>query len=173
MSINVLQGMQHTHYDDIESFFYVLLLFFVSYNGPLPTSDLEAAHKRGFSQVLGSGRAQNICEWPEMFKTWSQSMSASAQSKALLLMPSERSVPAANAIAQHIKGLWGSGISAAIGNLILQCLLLFQGTSRVTHDHFIGVLDKWLEAYPVPPDGCNSCPFKASLPIHLDVIPLH
>ncbi|KAH7887126.1 hypothetical protein F5I97DRAFT_1873303, partial [Phlebopus sp. FC_14] len=49
-------GKQHTHYDDIESFFYVLLLFFISYKGPLPTSDLDAAHRRGFSQVLGSGR---------------------------------------------------------------------------------------------------------------------
>ncbi|KAH7888981.1 hypothetical protein F5I97DRAFT_2006121 [Phlebopus sp. FC_14] len=46
MTIDVLDGKGHTHYDDIESFFYILLLFFFSYNGLLPQDELKDAHDR-------------------------------------------------------------------------------------------------------------------------------
>ncbi|KAH7887123.1 hypothetical protein F5I97DRAFT_1107580 [Phlebopus sp. FC_14] len=161
MSMNVLQGKRHTHYDDIESFFYVLLLFFISYKGPLPTSDLDAAHRRGFNQVTGSGRAQNICDWPERFRPWSETMLSSRLAK-LELLTREQSSQITYAIAVLMSELWGSTLYPAIGNLVAACLRLFQGTPRVTHDQFIGVLDNWLKAYPAPPDGCNNCPFKDS-----------
>ncbi|KAH7888338.1 hypothetical protein F5I97DRAFT_681834 [Phlebopus sp. FC_14] len=161
MSMNVLQGKEHTHYDDIESFFYVFLLFFISYKGPLPTSDLEAAHRRGFSQVLGSGRAQNICDWPERFRPWSETMLSSRLAK-LELLTGEQSSQITYAIANIVKELWGSKLSPAIGDLISECLLLFQGTRRVTHEQFIGALDNWLRVYPAPPDGYNNCPFTDS-----------
>ncbi|KAI6107813.1 hypothetical protein EDD16DRAFT_1620189 [Pisolithus croceorrhizus] len=43
MSIGVLRGEPHTHYDDIESFLYVLVLFFLSYKGPLRKEALTLA----------------------------------------------------------------------------------------------------------------------------------
>ncbi|KAH7887117.1 hypothetical protein F5I97DRAFT_2073641 [Phlebopus sp. FC_14] len=137
-------GKRHAHYDDIESFFYVLLLFFNSYKGPLPTSDLDTAHRRGFSQI---------------FKPWSESMSSALPAKTAL-MTKGRSSQATYAISIVMNELWGSRLYLAIGNLIAACLRLFQGTPRVTHDQFIGVLDNWLKAYPAPPDGCNNCPFQ-------------
>ncbi|KAH7887127.1 hypothetical protein F5I97DRAFT_1873307 [Phlebopus sp. FC_14] len=160
MSINVLHGKQHTHYDDIESFFYILLLFFISYKGPLPTSDLASAHKHGFSQVLGWGRAQNICDWPAMFKIWSESMANARLAKLELMSPKE-SVSTLGSIADLIHENWGSSLSLVIGNLIGRCLKLFHAQNRlVTHKDFIGALDEWLKAYPAPPDGCNNCLFK-------------
>ncbi|KAH7887109.1 hypothetical protein F5I97DRAFT_1107050 [Phlebopus sp. FC_14] len=48
----------------------------IPYMGPLLMSDLDAGGKCGFRQVLGSGRAQNVCDWPAIFKPWSESMSA-------------------------------------------------------------------------------------------------
>ncbi|KAH7888985.1 hypothetical protein F5I97DRAFT_776327 [Phlebopus sp. FC_14] len=70
MSVRVLAGKEHTHYDDIESFFYVLLLFFFSYGGPLPKDELKEADDRGFTQVPGLGRAKNTRDWPAMFLPW-------------------------------------------------------------------------------------------------------
>lgn len=58
----------HTHFDNVESFLYVLLLLFFSYVGPLPRTELENAHEKGFVRPIRSGRlfpyeelAQKVC----------------------------------------------------------------------------------------------------------------
>ncbi|KAH7884379.1 kinase-like domain-containing protein [Phlebopus sp. FC_14] len=160
MSFRVLAGKEHTHYDDIESFFYVLLLFFFSYNGPLPTNELKDAHDRGFIQVLGLGRARNIRDWPAMFLPWSASMSAAFHSKYTLLSR-ELGPQMFKEMTLELKKLWGASYTP-VATLIARSLDLFQDRSpdnRVTHAEFVQVLEKWLEEFPQPLDGCNSCPF--------------
>ncbi|KIJ09339.1 hypothetical protein PAXINDRAFT_17573, partial [Paxillus involutus ATCC 200175] len=65
MSIEVLLGRGHTHFDDMESFFYVLLLFFLSYDGPMSKGKLLQAHDRGFT--LQFGRPAHIHTWSPAF----------------------------------------------------------------------------------------------------------
>ncbi|KAF8837660.1 hypothetical protein BDN67DRAFT_972625 [Paxillus ammoniavirescens] len=46
-------------YGDIESFFYVLLLFFLSYKESLPKDDLS-----GFTEQAASDQSTHIATWP-------------------------------------------------------------------------------------------------------------
>ena len=61
----MLLGGRHTHFDDVESFLYVPLLFFFSYAGPLPKTALENAHEQGFVRSIGSGRLPHMRSWPK------------------------------------------------------------------------------------------------------------
>ncbi|KAI5994350.1 hypothetical protein EDD15DRAFT_2366405 [Pisolithus albus] len=70
MSIGVLKGDPHTHFDDIESFLYVLVLFFLSYKGPLEAEKLREARVRGFIQPVGMGRLPHVTTWPAMIEPW-------------------------------------------------------------------------------------------------------
>ncbi|KIJ65502.1 hypothetical protein HYDPIDRAFT_39438 [Hydnomerulius pinastri MD-312] len=70
MSINALKRGTRTHYDDIESFFYVLLLFFFSYARPLPMEDLLEADAQGFTQAAGSGPLPHVRRWPDVYAPW-------------------------------------------------------------------------------------------------------
>ena len=63
-------GNAHTHFDDVESFLYVLLLFFFSYAGPLPKADLESAHEKGFVRPIESGCLPHVRHWPQQFIDW-------------------------------------------------------------------------------------------------------
>ncbi|KAF8434997.1 hypothetical protein L210DRAFT_3506323 [Boletus edulis BED1] len=70
ISYNVLWGGKHTQFDDVESFLYVLLLFFFSYAGPLSVSELCEADEAGFSQFIGSGRPSHMRNWPTKYAGW-------------------------------------------------------------------------------------------------------
>ncbi|KIJ58349.1 hypothetical protein HYDPIDRAFT_34270 [Hydnomerulius pinastri MD-312] len=61
MSVNILLGFgkPHSYFDDVESFFYVLLLIFLSYNGLLPEKELLADH---------------ITPWPAGYQKWAGSL---------------------------------------------------------------------------------------------------
>lgn len=72
MSIGVLRGEPHTHYDDIESLLYVLVLFFFSYQGPLPKEALRKAMVQGFTQPVGAARLSHVTPWPDMLKGWAR-----------------------------------------------------------------------------------------------------
>ena len=54
----------------MESFLYVLLLFFSPYAGPLPKAELENAHENGFVRPVGSGRLPRMRSWPETYVDW-------------------------------------------------------------------------------------------------------
>ncbi|KAF8138770.1 hypothetical protein EV363DRAFT_1414249, partial [Boletus edulis] len=70
ISYNVLWGGKHTQFDDVESFLYVLLLFFFSYAGPLSVSELHMADEAGFAQSIGSGRSSHMRNWPKEYADW-------------------------------------------------------------------------------------------------------
>ncbi|KAH7888975.1 hypothetical protein F5I97DRAFT_776073 [Phlebopus sp. FC_14] len=161
MAINVLNAKEHTHYDDIESFFYVLLLFFFSYNGPLPTDELKDLHDRGFTQILGSGRARNTRDWPAIFLPWSTSMTTASDSK-FALFSRNQSGTFVDKMSLELQNIWGPSFDP-VGRLVTRCLDLFQDRpldNRVTHKQFIEVLDQWLKDFPKPVDDYNSCPFS-------------
>jgi hypothetical protein len=69
MSINLLSGVvtAHSEYDDIESFFYILLLFFLSYTKPLPKDDLSKAQDAGFTLQATSDWPSHIATLPTRF----------------------------------------------------------------------------------------------------------
>ena len=70
ISFNVLLGERHTHFDDVESFLYVLLLFFFSYAGPHPKTALENADEQGLVRTIGSGRLPHMRSWPKKYADW-------------------------------------------------------------------------------------------------------
>ncbi|KAH7890508.1 hypothetical protein F5I97DRAFT_1835962, partial [Phlebopus sp. FC_14] len=70
MSINVLARKGHTHYDDVESFLYVLVLFFMTYKHPLSTVDLCNAEARNYTQNVTNFRRSHITDWPPLFQRW-------------------------------------------------------------------------------------------------------
>ncbi|KAI5994478.1 hypothetical protein EDD15DRAFT_797039 [Pisolithus albus] len=70
VSSGVLNGKSHTHFDDIESFLYVLFLFFFSYKGPLQKETLRSAWVQGFIQPVGVDRLPHVTPWPARFEQW-------------------------------------------------------------------------------------------------------
>ncbi|KIJ07780.1 hypothetical protein PAXINDRAFT_102811, partial [Paxillus involutus ATCC 200175] len=70
MSFNVLYGGRHAYFDDMESFLYVVFLFFFTYAGPLSKEELRIADTRGFTQPVGSGRLTHIRGWPPKYAGW-------------------------------------------------------------------------------------------------------
>ncbi|KIJ64033.1 hypothetical protein HYDPIDRAFT_28927 [Hydnomerulius pinastri MD-312] len=162
MSANVLSGIApHTHFDDIESFFYVLMLFFVSYKGPLPESELMAAHDRRFALEVTSSRPTHITPWPDEYQKWAGEMDAAMTAK-FALMNRDMLAVVQRKLSGFVMERWVKEVVSPIKKLIFGSLALFHsGTYRqVHHEQFIGVLEQWLEENPVPAEGQNSCPFK-------------
>ncbi|KAF9221286.1 hypothetical protein BS17DRAFT_785667 [Gyrodon lividus] len=161
MSINVLKRKGHDHFDDIESFFYVLLLFFLSYQGPMSKDDLFLAKDRGFA--LETGRPAHICSWPAEFQSWSGEHTGRASESKLTLFTVRHSESYFDVIAGSLQGRWGSqDLRESIVDLIFDCWKLFidpPGQPRVSHQQFIDALGAWLKTNKQPPKGCNNCPF--------------
>ncbi|KAF8551527.1 hypothetical protein OG21DRAFT_263530 [Imleria badia] len=70
MSLNVISGNKHTEYDDVESFFYVLILFFLSSKGPMEKYRILQAERHGFTFGPGSQLPAHPCIWPPPYKSW-------------------------------------------------------------------------------------------------------
>ncbi|KIJ64031.1 hypothetical protein HYDPIDRAFT_112548 [Hydnomerulius pinastri MD-312] len=160
-SLRVLSGSwDHSHFDDIESFFYVLLLFFSSYRGPLPAHQLFEAHKRSFTVDPTAPRLPHIAPWPPRFQNWAESATEAPSSKHSL-MTRDLCLSVMATIRQAVSERWGSESEPVIMKLVEDSLKLFHDSPRqVHHEQFIQVLDQWLEQYPIPEEGQNSCPFK-------------
>ncbi|KAF9234328.1 hypothetical protein BU15DRAFT_65816 [Melanogaster broomeanus] len=150
---------QHTHFDDVKSFFYVLVLFFIAYKGPLSKQELLAADTRCFTSDVRVKRPGHLASWPEEFKKWTKEKYAS-QSKLALMFPEESpgvTDPLYSTVAQH----WGDELLPMIQELIDSCLSLFHASGRsVHHQQFIDTLDVWLTKYPAPLPDRNNCPFE-------------
>ncbi|KAF8836358.1 hypothetical protein BDN67DRAFT_974294 [Paxillus ammoniavirescens] len=162
MSVDVLLGRGHSHFDDMESFFYVLLVFFLSYDGPMSKENLLQAHERGFT--LQYERAAHIRTWPPEFQWWStKNMYSSAQAKTSLFDLRIWADYLAQ-MARLIKDKWGhENLRQSIIELLIACWRLFGDQieiGKVSHEQFIGVLNEWLEKNKQPPQGCNNCPFN-------------
>ncbi|KAI6107819.1 hypothetical protein EDD16DRAFT_1523100 [Pisolithus croceorrhizus] len=153
MSIDVLRGEPHTHFDDIESFLYVLVLFFFSYKGPLEEQALRRARVRGFIQAVGEGRLPHVTAWPARFERWaSGTLEEISNQKAGDLSPATHRAFMRNCY-PLLRERWAhhspdSPIPYAIAVLIAECWTMFAFQERqVTHSQFIKVLREWLKKY--------------------------
>ncbi|KAF9221283.1 hypothetical protein BS17DRAFT_768800 [Gyrodon lividus] len=144
MSVDVLTGKGHDHFDDLESFFYVLLLFFLSYQGPMSKDDLSLAQDRGFT--LAVGRPAHICSWPPEFQSWSGAHTGRASQSKLMLLIEDCSGRHFDEIAGSLQGRWGSqDLRKSIMGLIFDSWKLFVRSpqrARVSHQQFIDVLGR-------------------------------
>lgn len=151
MSIGVLRGEPHTHYDDIESLLYVLVLFFFSYQGPLPKEALRKAMVQGFTQPVGAARLSHVTPWPDMLKGWARgSLRDMSDHKYADIAPAFRDIFLEDCY-PHIRSRWdpvSRSTAPAIAGLILDCCMLFSGHClKVAHGQFIEVLQEWLKCY--------------------------
>ncbi|KAF9235302.1 hypothetical protein BU15DRAFT_78134 [Melanogaster broomeanus] len=173
MSFNVLYGGNHTYFDDMESFLYVMLLFFFSYAGPLSKEELRAADDRGFVQLLGSGRLSHMRSWPKKYRQWAdEKLSDIAAQKDAALTNAARldALMRSPEIRNCLKDNWDTGLCKGIETLLFSSWALFLESrstgwqiaprTQVKHGQFIGVLDAWLEKFSVDEEKSSNCPFK-------------
>ena len=176
MSFNVLRGGTHTYYDDIESFLYVLLLFFFSYAGPLSKEELLAADTQGFVHPLGSGCLAHMRHWPAKYTFWAEgdmaSIAASKDSGLNLENGGFKLIRSAH-VQQCMTTNWpGKELQRAIMLLLGKCWQMFIDSrrcpaiglslehTRVSHEKFVGFLDRWLAEFgDLEASACSSCPF--------------
>ena len=176
MSFNVLRGGTHTYHDDIESFLYVLLLFFFSYAGPLSKEELLAADTQGFVHPLGSGCLAHMRHWPAKYTFWAEgdmaSIAASKDSGLNLENGGFKLIRSAH-VQQCMTTNWpGKELQRAIMLLLGKCWQMFIDSrrcpaiglslehTRVSHEKFVGFLDRWLAEFgDLEASACSSCPF--------------
>ncbi|KAI6162542.1 hypothetical protein EDD17DRAFT_552645 [Pisolithus thermaeus] len=167
MSIGVLRGQSHTHYDDMESFLYLLVLFFFSYAGPLEAESLRRARVQGFVQPVAAGRLPHVTAWPAMFERWaSGTFKEISDRKCSDLHPISHAGFIKDCF-PHIRARWASDSQRSIeprviGKLILDCWVLFSRQNRrVGHGQFIKILREWLAKYAGDEDKCYVYPFDS------------
>ncbi|KAF9230793.1 kinase-like domain-containing protein [Melanogaster broomeanus] len=173
MSFNVLFGGKHTYFDDMESFLYVLLLFFFSYAGPLSKEELRAADHGGFVQVHGSGGLSHMKSWPEKYAKWADEKLADIAAKkdsALTTRTRPKELIRSAEVRNCLKYNWDTGLHRSIQAILLwswklfaesrSATLLFARRTQVKHGEFVGVLDKWLEMFSADEEKFSNCPFK-------------
>ncbi|KAI6041218.1 hypothetical protein EDC04DRAFT_1299715 [Pisolithus marmoratus] len=151
MSIDVLRGKPHTYFDDIESFLYVLVLFFFSYKGPLEEEALKRARVQGFVQSIGGGRLPHVTSWPDIFESWASGSFTGMSNRKF----SDLSPRFAHLFLEEcylpLRTRWAHGsddltILRAILKLIVFAWMLFPENDRkVNHRQFGDVLRKWLK----------------------------
>ncbi|KAI5984334.1 hypothetical protein EDD15DRAFT_1733736 [Pisolithus albus] len=135
MSVGVLAGAPHTHFDDIESFLYVLVLFFVSYKGPLEKDTLKRAWLAGFTQPVGMGRLSHVTEWPDMFKEWTTGSFRQISNSKLANLHPASGARFIQCCLPHIRSRWepvSQSTSIAVSELVSECWLMFSDL-KVTH----------------------------------------
>ncbi|KAI5984339.1 hypothetical protein EDD15DRAFT_2480799 [Pisolithus albus] len=151
MSIGVLKGNPHTHFDDIESFLYVLVLFFLSYRGPLKVDELKNARVRGFIQPVGMGRLPHITTWPAMIGRWRSGTVKEMSLHKTAILSADHCDDFMDDYLPNIRARWehvSQSISRAILDLVYDCWMMFSRQRRqVTHRQFIEVLETWLKEY--------------------------
>jgi hypothetical protein len=129
MSFNVLHGRKHTRFDDMESFLYVVFLFFFSYTGPLSKEELRDADARGFVQPTGSGRFTHTRRWPDVLEKWSDArqMYTIAQHKDANLATQDGVTDLLNhpEVKHSLRQNWASGLQEDIKRLLFPLWRLF------------------------------------------------
>ena len=171
MSSGVLLGKRHTHFDDVESFLYVLLLFFFSYAGPLSKTELKGAHESGFIRPIGSGRLAHMRSWPKKYTDWADGdPMAVAESKSFyLLSPDGIGFMVVSAEFQDcLKNNWPEDLHVPICHLLQSAFTAFYRSTirthgkrtEVSHAEFITILGDWLNTYSALEQGYSNCPFE-------------
>ncbi|KAF9241401.1 kinase-like domain-containing protein [Melanogaster broomeanus] len=172
MSMNVLSGGRHTYFDDMESFLYVVLLFFFSYAGPLSKEELRTADNGGFAQIPGSGRLSHLRRWPDTYAMWAEGpfrVIANEKNAALATQDCPERLIRSAEVRICLKDNWPTGLHAAIGTLLVTLWDLFVhnrltsgfdvARTQVKHSEFVGCLDEWLAEYSAEEEEFSNCPF--------------
>ncbi|KAN0081270.1 hypothetical protein V8E55_008894 [Tylopilus felleus] len=158
ISFTVLLGYRrHTHFDDVESFLYVLLLFLFSYAGPLPKGVLQDAHEKGFVLPIGSGALPHMRRWPQKLLAWADGDPWHIAASKFFYIWSARGVQCLcdNAeISDSLRNNWPEDLRSPIRDLLSEAFAVFRKTlignqerTEVSHAQFIKVLDDWLEKH--------------------------
>ena len=153
----MLLGYRHTHFDDVESFLYVLLLFLFSYAGPLPKGVLQDAHEKGFVRPIGSGALPHMRRWPHKLAAWADGDPRNIASSKLLYIWSADGVQSLYddaEISDSLGNNWPEDLHSPIRDLLDEAFGVFgksvigrQVRTQVSHAQFIKVLDDWLEKH--------------------------
>lgn len=164
-------GKRHTHFDDVESFLYVLLLFFFSYAGPLSKADLESAHENGFVQPIGSGSLPHMRCWPQQFADWADGKAQTiSHSKSYSIWnPDGLTLLLEDAETRDgLKNNWPEDLQSPIYCLLRDAFDAFRtsmrgganlgGRTELSHDKFVEILDDWLKEYSGLEDEHSNCP---------------
>ncbi|KAF8551993.1 hypothetical protein OG21DRAFT_209470 [Imleria badia] len=173
MSYNVLRGGRHTHFDDVESFLYVLLLFFFSYAGPLPVLELRKADEAGFVQSVGSGHLSHMRNWPDEYADWADGKAQKIGKEKHSTISSEDGATILVESAEFVDCLrnnWSEELHVPICELVENSITIFYNSTlrtgskgsrtEVSHAEFISMLDTWLGMYADLEDEFSNCPFK-------------
>ncbi|KAH7890257.1 hypothetical protein F5I97DRAFT_1834016, partial [Phlebopus sp. FC_14] len=134
MSINVLGHRGNTHYDDVESFLYVLVLFFMTYKHPLSTVDLSNAGTQNYAHNVTNARRPHITGWPPLFQLWNGPQAR--HSKLAFFSVHDH----AEAFEEHVQDCWkNNDVALSIADLLESCRDLFNSRPerRVSHKDFI------------------------------------
>ncbi|KAF8545731.1 hypothetical protein OG21DRAFT_1502172 [Imleria badia] len=174
ISCNVLRGKRHTHFDDVESFLYVLLLFFFSYAGPLPKKDLEDAHEEGFVRPIGSGRLSHMRSWPNKLAKWADGDPQDiSQLKYFCILHDEGVTDLVDSVEAKVclQNNWPEDLQCPIRSLLEDTFTAFRKSTKATpgrrtevsHAQFIRILDEWLVNHSGLELKFSNCPdFKDS-----------
>ena len=167
----MLLGERHTHFDDVESFLYVLLLFFFSYAGPLPKTALENAHEQGFLRPIGSGRLPHMRSWPKKYADWADAdPQAIGSLKGFTLWDPffETIFVESPELKDCLKDNWPEDLHLAIRCLLVHSFTIFTQSTQhtgpkrkrteVSHAQFIDISDKWLVTYSALEHEHSNCP---------------
>ncbi|KAF8450226.1 hypothetical protein L210DRAFT_2376004 [Boletus edulis BED1] len=173
ISYNVLWGRRHTQFDDVESFLYVLLLFFFSYAGPLSVSELREADEAGFVRSIGSGRPSHTRNWPRKYADWADGEAdqiGNHKHAAVTTTDGAMNIIQSAEFVDCLDNNWPEELHDPICVLIESSFEIFeQSTSstkgsrtEVSHTEFVSMLDEWLDVYSHLEDKFSNCPFKQS-----------
>ncbi|KAG6378999.1 hypothetical protein JVT61DRAFT_13290 [Boletus reticuloceps] len=169
ISYNVLLDGRHTQFDDVESFLYVLLLFFFSYAGPLSASELCKADEAGFVQSIGSGRSSHTRNWPKKYGWVDGETEAIAAQKysAITISHGVRRIIKSTEFVDCLENNWPEELHDPICDLIHASFTIFhrstaanRSRTEVSHADFVSMLDEWLNLYSHLEDKFSNCPFN-------------
>ncbi|KAF8134290.1 hypothetical protein EV363DRAFT_1323012 [Boletus edulis] len=173
ISYNVLRGGKRTQFDDVESFLYVLLLFFFSYAGPLSASELRQADEAGFVQPIGSGRPPHMKNWPKKYAGWADGETetlANQKFSAITDLDGVTDILLSAEFVDCLENNWPRELHDPICDLIEGSFTIFYNSTlrtaakrsrtEVSHAEFVRTLDAWLDVYSDLEDKFCNCPFK-------------
>ena len=162
----------NTHFDDVESFLYVLLLFFFSYSSPLPVSELHEADKAGFVEPIGFGRPAHVRNLPKRYADWADGdtmdIADKKHSAISTLDGIQRTIKSAEFL-NCLEHNWPKKLHVPISRLIAASFKTFYNSTlctqakgshtEVSHTEFVSTLDRWLSMYAHLEEEFSSCPF--------------
>ena len=157
----------------MESFLYVLLLFFFSYAGSLSDTELRTADENGFVQPVGSGRLRHMRNWPRKYAEWADDDTeniAGQKKVAIATYDGVTELIKSPGFVNCLDNQWPKELHTPIRNLILSSFTIFwESTLRtpakgsrteVQHAEFVKTLDMWLDERPDLEDKYSHCPFQ-------------